>query len=81
MSVRPESPRAGENVTLTCKASGDPMPKILWRKWSRNEVYIEGTQRDDPRITVVESVVEAPEYTEGERLWAQSVLNIQQVNR
>ena len=44
-----------ENVTLTCKASGDPLPKIVWRKWSRNEEYVEGTQRHDPRISVVES--------------------------
>ena len=70
-----------ENVTLTCKASGDPLPKIVWRKWSRNEEYVEGTQRYDPRITVVESEIEAPDYTDGERVWAQSVLNIQQVNR
>ena len=70
-----------ENVTLTCKASGDPLPKVVWRKWSRNEVYIEGTQPYDPRITVVESEIEAPDYTDGERVWVQSVLNIQQVNR
>lgn len=24
-----------ELVRLTCKASGDPLPKIIWRKWSR----------------------------------------------
>ena len=23
-----------EGATLTCKASGDPLPKIIWRKWS-----------------------------------------------
>ena len=21
-------------ATITCKASGDPLPKIIWRKWS-----------------------------------------------
>ena len=26
----------GKEVTgLTCLASGDPLPKIIWRKWSR----------------------------------------------
>ena len=26
----------GQEVTgLTCLASGDPLPKIIWRKWSR----------------------------------------------
>ena len=26
----------GKEVTaLTCQASGDPLPKIIWRKWSR----------------------------------------------
>ena len=24
-----------ERASLTCKASGDPLPKIIWRKWSR----------------------------------------------
>ena len=24
-----------DRVSLTCKASGDPLPKIIWRKWSR----------------------------------------------
>ena len=23
-----------EGAMLTCKASGDPLPKIIWRKWS-----------------------------------------------
>ena len=24
-----------ERATITCKASGDPLPKLIWRKWSR----------------------------------------------
>ena len=28
-------PVGKEKATLTCKASGDPLPKIIWRKWSR----------------------------------------------
>ena len=24
-----------ERTSLTCLASGDPLPKIIWRKWSR----------------------------------------------
>ena len=28
-------PVGREAATLTCLASGDPLPKIVWRKWSR----------------------------------------------
>ena len=28
-------PVGKEKGVLTCKASGDPLPKIIWRKWSR----------------------------------------------
>ena len=30
----------GQEVTgLTCLASGDPLPKIIWRKWSRTKQH------------------------------------------
>ena len=28
-------PVGQEGAALTCLASGDPLPKIVWRKWSR----------------------------------------------
>jgi hypothetical protein len=28
-------PIGQEKGVRTCKASGDPFPKIIWRKWSR----------------------------------------------
>ena len=30
-----------EKASLTCKASGDPLPKIIWRKWSRKYVLLQ----------------------------------------
>ena len=88
-------PIGQESASLTCKASGDPLPKIIWRKWSQNEPYIIGQQPEDPRIWVEEREVgsycpvlllrrpqvEAPEYTEGEKTWRENVLTIQGVNR
>ena len=68
-------------ATLTCKASGDPLPRIAWRKWSKNEEYVSGPQPGDGRILVEDMEVDAPDYTEGERVWVQSTLTIQGVNR
>jgi hypothetical protein len=28
-------PVGRQGAEITCKASGDPMPRIIWRKWSR----------------------------------------------
>ena len=27
-----------DRASITCKASGNPLPKIIWRKWSRKYV-------------------------------------------
>jgi len=68
-------------ATLTCSASGQPLPNIIWRKWSSSEPLIGGGTRD-PRISVNEHVVEAPSYTSnGEAEWLESTLNIDGVLR
>lgn len=74
-------PLGQDKASLTCKASGDPLPKIIWRKWSRNEPFLLGSQPDDGRITVEEQTVVAPEYTEGEKSWQQSTLTIDLIKR
>ena len=51
---------------LVCKASGEPLPEIVWRKWSRNEPYVVGGQPEDDRVYVQTRVERAPDYTEGE---------------
>jgi len=66
---------------IVCKASGDPLPDIIWRKWSRNEPFIVGGQPDDDRIYVEERVERAPDYTEGEQEWKVSELIINGVQR
>jgi len=70
-----------DNAILKCKASGDPLPKILWRKWSMSEPYVLGGQPDDERIIIEDQIVEAPDYTEGERKWQESWLTINNVKR
>jgi len=74
-------PVGKENAKLTCKASGDPLPKIVWRKWSKNEPFYNGGQPDDDRIIVEESTIEAPYYTDGERRWRQSTIVIDGIRR
>jgi len=74
-------PVGREAATLTCLASGDPLPKIVWRKWSRNEPFFTGGQPDDERIIVEESTVHAPYYTEGESFWRKSTIIIDGVRR
>jgi len=74
-------PVGREEARLTCLASGDPLPKIVWRKWSRNEPFYTGGQPDDDRIIVEESTVHAPYYTEGESFWRKSTITITKVKR
>jgi len=74
-------PVGREGAKLTCVASGDPLPKIVWRKWSRNEPFYTGGQPDDDRIIVEESRIHAPYYTEGESFWRKSSIIIDKVNR
>jgi len=66
---------------LTCKGSGDPLPRLIWRKWSSNEPFVVGGQPNDARIIVSEGPIPAPEYTEGEKNWIQSVLRIDGIQR
>lgn len=66
---------------IVCKASGDPLPDIIWRKWSRNEPFIVGGQPDDDRIYVENRIERAPDYTEGEQEWSVSELIINSVQR
>jgi len=67
---------------LVCKASGDPTPDIIWRKWSRNEPYILGGQPTDDRIYVESRIERAPDYTE-DRIeeWRVSEIIISAVER
>lgn len=74
-------PVGREEARLTCLASGDPLPKIVWRKWSRNEPFYTGGQPDDDRIVVEESTVHAPAYTEGESFWRKSTITISKIKR
>jgi len=71
------------DARLTCRASGDPMPDIIWRKWSRNEHYLLGGQPDDRRIIVEERITEAFDSanTEGERYWKESSIIIDGIER
>jgi len=68
---------------LTCRASGDPIPKIIWRKWSNVDPFITGGQPNDDRIIVEEKVIQALDsaYTEGEREWMESSIIIDGVKR
>jgi len=66
---------------IVCKASGDPLPDIIWRKWSRNEPYVIGGQPNDDRVFVQERTERAPDYTEGEQEWKVSELIINGVQR
>lgn len=66
---------------LVCKASGDPLPDIIWRKWSQNEPFIAGGQPLDDRIYVENRVERAPDYTEGEEEWRVSEIIINSVKR
>ncbi|XP_071742789.1 fasciclin-2 isoform X4 [Lepeophtheirus salmonis] len=66
---------------IVCKASGDPMPDIFWRKWSSNEPFIPGGQPNDDRILVHNFIERAPDYTEGEQKWRVSELTISNVAR
>jgi len=70
-----------KNAKLTCQASGDPLPKIVWRKWSKNEPFFAGGQPDDDRIIVEENIISAPDYTDGERKWKESTIIIDGVKR
>jgi len=74
-------PVGREGAKLSCLASGDPLPKIVWKKWSRNEPFYTGGQPDDDRIIVEESTIHAPYYTEGESFWRKSSIIIDKVNR
>ena len=47
---------------------------------SRTPFYV-GGQPDDERIIVEETVIEAPDYTQGERKWKQSTITIDGVRR
>ena len=40
-----------------------------------------GGQQDDERIIVKESVIDAPDYTQGERKWKQSTITIDGIKR
>lgn len=66
---------------LVCKASGDPLPDIIWRKWSRNEPLVIGGQPGDDRVFVEERKERAPDYTEGEEYWKVSELIINGLQR
>ena len=46
-----------------------------------SEHYILGEQKDDVRIYVDETTIDAPDYTEGEKKWQQSTLYIEDVKR
>ncbi|XP_059086244.1 fasciclin-2-like isoform X2 [Tigriopus californicus] len=67
--------------SIICKASGDPLPEIIWRKWSQNEPYIPGGQPLDDRIYVENSLERAPDYTEGETEWRVSEIVISDIKR
>ena len=79
--VKTTTAEGEDTASLTCRVSKNPVPRIAWRKWSSSDKLVSGPQPGDCRILVEDMEVDAPEYTEGERVWVQSTLTIQGINR
>ena len=46
-----------------------------------SDPFVPGSQLNDKRITVIEKTIDAPDYTEGERKWQESIISIDIVTR
>ncbi|XP_075233733.1 neural cell adhesion molecule fasciclin 2 isoform X2 [Lycorma delicatula] len=59
------SSSTGETATLICRASGNPLPSLTFRKLSSSKTMISGAQPHDNRIVVEQRVDEQKKEAEG----------------
>ncbi|CAH2016534.1 unnamed protein product [Acanthoscelides obtectus] len=52
--------RENQNISLTCKADGFPIPKIIWRREDGQAINVERQKKVSPMIYVPNQLVGAP---------------------